>query len=165
MLLVRADSRMPRTRTTVRSITIRNAGMLKPKCQPGLVQVLAGQVLQAGGQIGGRNPLERDGSRTTRADRLDVRGEADADAHVGEGVFEDQVPADDPRDQLAQRGVGVGVRRAGDGNHRGEFGVAEPGEHAHDRDQDQRERERRAGAGAARHGGVRQQVMNQTACC
>ena len=26
----------------------------------------------------------------------DVRGKADTDAHVGEGVFEDQVPADDP---------------------------------------------------------------------
>ena len=36
MLLVRADSRMPRTRITVRIITMRKAGMLKPKCQPGL---------------------------------------------------------------------------------------------------------------------------------
>jgi len=35
MLLVRADSRMPRTRTTVRIITTRNAGILKPKCHPG----------------------------------------------------------------------------------------------------------------------------------
>ena len=35
MLLVRADSRMPRTRTTVSRSTTRKAGMLKPKCQPG----------------------------------------------------------------------------------------------------------------------------------
>ncbi len=35
MLLVEADSRMPRTRITVRIKTIRKAGMLKPKCQPG----------------------------------------------------------------------------------------------------------------------------------
>ena len=35
MLLVSADSRMPRTSTIVSSITMRNAGMLKPKCQPG----------------------------------------------------------------------------------------------------------------------------------
>src|SRR5216684_1536412 len=34
-LLVSADSRMPRTRMTVRSITMMNAGQLKPKCQPG----------------------------------------------------------------------------------------------------------------------------------
>ena len=35
MLLVLADSRMPRTRITVRMRTMRKAGMLKPKCQPG----------------------------------------------------------------------------------------------------------------------------------
>ena len=35
MLFVRADSRMPRTSTTVSTITNRNAGMLNPKCQPG----------------------------------------------------------------------------------------------------------------------------------
>src|SRR5215468_9255259 len=35
MLLVLADSRMPRTRITVSSITMMNAGQLKPKCQPG----------------------------------------------------------------------------------------------------------------------------------
>jgi hypothetical protein len=35
MLLVLADSRMPRTRITVRIRTMRKAGMLKPKCQPG----------------------------------------------------------------------------------------------------------------------------------
>ncbi len=58
----------------------------------------------------------------------DVRGEADADAHVGEGVFEDEVPADDPGDEFAERGVGVGVGGAGDGDHAGELGVAEAGE-------------------------------------
>ena len=35
-LFASADSRIPRTSTTVISITIRNAGMLKPKCHPGL---------------------------------------------------------------------------------------------------------------------------------
>ncbi len=35
ILLVEADSRMPRTRMTVRMSTMRNAGMLNPKCQPG----------------------------------------------------------------------------------------------------------------------------------
>jgi hypothetical protein len=34
-LLVSADSRMPRTRITVRIITMRKAGKLNPKCQPG----------------------------------------------------------------------------------------------------------------------------------
>ena len=45
-----------------------------------------------------------------------------------ERVLEDEVPADDPRDQLAQRRVGVGVGRSRDRNHRGEFGIAESGE-------------------------------------
>src|SRR5205807_6226728 len=31
------------------------------------------------------------------------------DAGAGHGVFEDEVPADDPGEQLAQGGVGVGV--------------------------------------------------------
>ena len=79
--------------------------------------------------------------------RLDVRGEANADAHVGEGVFEDQVPADDPCDQFAERGVGVGIGRAGDGNHRGEFGVAEAGKDADDGNKDERECERRPAPG------------------
>ena len=44
------------------------------------------------------------------------------------GILEDQVPADDPGDELAHRGVRIGVRAAGDRDHRGEFGVAKPGE-------------------------------------
>ncbi len=36
-------------------------------------------------------------------------------------VFEHQVPADDPGDELADGGIGVGVGAAGDGNHRGEL--------------------------------------------
>ncbi len=34
-LFVSADSRIPRTSTTVSSITMMNAGQLNPKCQPG----------------------------------------------------------------------------------------------------------------------------------
>ena len=48
----------------------------------------------------------------------------------GHGVLEDQVPADDPGEQLAQGGVGVGVGGAGDRHHRGELGVAQRGEDA-----------------------------------
>ena len=76
----------------------------------------------------------------------DVRGKAHADRHVGEGVLEDEVPADDPGHQFAQGGVGVGVSGARDGNHRGELGIAEPGEGADDGDQHERKRQRRAGA-------------------
>ena len=50
---------------------------------------------------------------------------AGGDGSGAEGVLEDQVPADDPGEDLAQGRVAVGVGRAGDGNERGEFGVAE----------------------------------------
>ena len=60
-------------------------------------------------------------------------------------VFEHQVPADDPGEELAQRGVGVGVGGSGDGDHRGELGVAERGEDARDARDDEGEHQRRAG--------------------
>ncbi len=93
--------------------------------------------------------------------RLDMRGKANADAHVGEGVFEDQVPADDPGDKFAESGVGVGVGGTGDGNHRSQFGVAEAGEDADDGDENQGEGECGPGAGAPGHGGVSDEVVDQ----
>ena len=72
----------------------------------------------------------------------EMRGEADRYAHVGEGVFEDQVPSDDPCDEFAERGVAVRVGRAGNGNHAGEFCIAEARESAHNRDKHQRDDQR-----------------------
>ena len=90
-----------------------------------------------------------------------VRGEADAHRHVADGVFEDQVPADDPGDEFAHGRVGIGVGAAGDGDHRRQLGIAERGEAADDGDQDERQRERRAGAGPAERGGVMNDVVEQ----
>ena len=89
-------------------------------------------------------------------------GEANADAHVGAGVFKDQIPADDPCDELAERGVGVGVSRAGDRNHGGQFGVAEAGERA-DQGRDQHHGERDGGTGArtASERGVGDDVVDE----
>ena len=75
----------------------------------------------------------------------EVAGPAHRDRRGAERVLEDQVPADDPGEELAERGVGVGVCAAGDRDHRRELGVAEPGERAADRRDDHREHERRAG--------------------
>ena len=60
-------------------------------------------------------------------------------------VFEHQVPADDPRQQFAHGGVGVGVGAAGDRNHGGELAVAHAGEGAADGGDDEREDHRGAG--------------------
>ena len=49
-----------------------------------------------------------------------------------EQQFQQQVPADDPGDHLAQAGVGERVRRPGDRDRRGELGVAERGQPAAD---------------------------------
>ena len=46
----------------------------------------------------------------------------------GDRVLEDQVPADDPGEELAERGVGVGVGAARHRHHRRKLAVAERGE-------------------------------------
>ena len=50
---------------------------------------------------------------------------ADRDGTADHGVFEDQRPADDPREQLAERDVGVRVGATGHRHHRGHLCVRE----------------------------------------
>src|SRR5262245_50296589 len=66
-----------------------------------------------------------------------VGGEANADGHVADGVFENEVPTDDPGDDFAHGRVGVSVGAARDGNHGSEFGIADRGETASNRDEDE----------------------------
>ncbi len=47
------------------------------------------------------------------------------DGGRGDGIFENQIPSDDPCHELAKCGVGIVVGRASDGGHRCELGVAE----------------------------------------
>ena len=61
-----------------------------------------------------------------------VRAPALRDHAGAEHQLEQQVPADDPRDDLAEGGVGERVRRAGDRHGRGELRVAERGQSAGD---------------------------------
>ena len=58
-------------------------------------------------------------------ERHDVRRPAHRHRRGAERVLEDQVPADDPRDQLAERRVAVGVGGAGDRHRRGELRIAD----------------------------------------
>ena len=57
-----------------------------------------------------------------------------------------EVPADDPGQQFAERGVGVGVGAAGDRRHRGELGVAEGGQNAADAGDDVGQHDRGPGS-------------------
>ena len=74
------------------------------------------------------------------------------------GVFQHQVPADDPRQQFAHGGVGVGVGAAGDRNHGGEFAVAHAGEGAADGRDHEREHHRRPGVIRRGDAGQREQA-------
>ena len=67
--------------------------------------------------------------------RLCVSAEADGDHHVADYILEDQVPADNPGENFAECRVGIRVGAARDGNHRGQFGVAQAGEAAGHGDQ------------------------------
>ncbi len=86
-------------------------------------------------------------------DALEVARPAGGDGGAADRVFEDQVPADDPGEQLAQGRVGVGVGRAGHRHHRGELGVAERREDAGDAGDDVGEHQRRAGDVVGRRAG------------
>ncbi len=76
---------------------------------------------------------------------LEVTGPAIGDGGGANGVFENEVPADDPGDNLAQGSVGIGIGRSGDGGHGGEFGVAEAGKDAGDAGDDEGQHEGGAG--------------------
>ena len=81
-----------------------------------------------------------------------VTGPSDRDHRRGQRVFEQQQRAHDPRAEFADGGVRVGVRGAGDRQHRGELGVAQARECADDAGDDEGEHDR--GAGIQRGGGA-----------
>ena len=97
--------------------------------------------------IAGRQP-DRQLDAEAAQQRVEVVAPRDRDGDVADGVFENQVPADDPRDQLAERRVRVGVGAAGLRNHRRQLRVAQPRERAGAAEQQEREDQRRSGAQA-----------------
>ena len=52
MLLVEADSRMPRTRMTVRMQDDEEGGNVEAEVPAGMIEPVAGEILQALGQVG-----------------------------------------------------------------------------------------------------------------
>jgi hypothetical protein len=113
-------------------------GNIEAEVPTGRVQRVVLQIGKAARQVGRRNPAQRGMPAKPVEGCGHVRGEANADGHVADRVFQNEIPADDPRDELAHGGVGVGVGAAGNGDHRSEFGIAQPGEGANDCDQNQR---------------------------
>ena len=78
-------------------------------------------------------------------------------------VLEHQVPADEPGDALAERGIGVGVGAAGHRDHRGELRVAQAGERAADSRDNERQRQGRAGVVGGRDAGEHENARTDDA--
>ena len=136
-------------------------GNIEAEVPAGIVETVAGQILQAAGKISGRDP-SRAGVQAEPVQQVDdVRGKTHADTHVGAGVLQNQIPADDPGDELAESGVGVGVSRAGNRNHRRELGITKAGERADEGHQDHGDGDGGTGAGAAGERGVGDDVARQ----
>ncbi len=77
--------------------------------------------------------------------RFGISAEADSDRHVADHIFQDQVPADDPGKNFAQRCIGIGVGAARDRNHRRQLGIAQAGKTAGHGHQQKRDCDRRTG--------------------
>src|SRR6202007_175246 len=92
-------------------------------------------ISKAASEVAWRKPA-RVGMNAEPIQKADnMRRESYAHGHVTNGVFENQVPANDPGDQFAHGGVGVGVGAAGNRNHGREFGVTQCGKTANNRDE------------------------------
>ena len=131
-LLASADSRTPRTSSKVKMKTIKKSGQIEVGARP-----------LARGPHGAR-PFVRQIQPKRGQLRLGVAAEAYGDRDVAHGVFENQIPADDPGEDFAQRGVGIGVGAAGDRNHGGQFGVAKSGKTAGDGHEQKRDSDGRS---------------------
>ena len=91
------------------------------------------------------DPRRQADAERVLADDAEVVRPARRDGRGAERQLEDEVPADDPRDELADARVGERVRGAGDRHRRGELRVAQRREPARDPGGDERQRDRRAG--------------------
>src|SRR5271157_2117646 len=92
-----------------------------------------------------RRKLRRDVDAKVLQEADEVAAPTGGDGRRAESVFQDEVPADDPGEEFAQGRVAVRVSRSGDGNQRGEFGIAQSSEDTTQPSQYEREHDRRTG--------------------
>src|SRR5262249_50104288 len=122
---------------------------------------VAGEVAEAAGQVSGRDPLRIRMYAKPVKQINEVGRKAHAYGHVADSVFENEIPTDDPGDDFAHRGVGIGVGAAGDGDHCGELSVADGGETAGDSNEHKRKRDCRARAGAAKRFRMADEILKK----
>ena len=89
------------------------------------------------GELGGLKRRERPLGRQVDAEIVQeggyIFGPAHRDGAGTHGIFENEVPADNPADKLAERRIRVGVGAAGGRDHACEFGIAHAREAAANR--------------------------------
>ncbi len=153
MLLARELSLTPSNSTHVTSMTIANAGTLRrignaAQSWRGVEQRAHSRIgAQRDGSIAVCEPVGK-GHTEAAHERSEVTAPCHGDSDVPHGVLEDQIPANDPGNQFAQGGVGIGVGAAGLRNHSGQFRVAEGSQPAHHSQQNEREDQCGPGRGA-----------------
>ena len=90
--------------------------------------------------------------RDSAVEKLDkIIRPAFRDRHVADRIFENQIPADDPGDDLAESRVGISVGGTGNRNHGGELAVTKRREPAGERRDDEGDRDRRPRRGSSEH--------------
>ena len=96
-------------------------------------------------RAGRSNQLRRKVDTQPSQQLHDVGAPAGRDRGRPECIFENQVPADDPGEDFAQRCIAIRVGRSRDRNQRSELGVAQTGKSATHAGQDEREHDGRPG--------------------
>ena len=86
----------------------------------------------------------------TMEEGTEVPRPPDSNCRRAEEILEHEIPSNDPRDELAERRVAIGVRASGNWNHRRELRVAQTGEEAAGSGEDERVDDR--GPGVQRGG-------------
>ena len=136
-------------------------GPVKAEMPAGGVEHVAFEVGKSAGKVCRRNPAGIGVNAEPIQQIHDVLRKAHTYGHVADGIFENQVPADDPGDEFAHGGVSVSVGAARNRNHCCELGVANGCETARDGHQSKRERDRGPGAWTPKRGGMVNQVFQQ----
>ena len=80
----------------------------------------------------GMRPLIRDSHVEPAENAIGVFAPRCRNRGRGDSIFENKIPANDPRDEFAHGRVGIGVSTPGNGNHRCKFGVTKACEGAAD---------------------------------
>src|SRR5437764_5537843 len=77
---------------------------------------------------------------------IEVFAPGNGDGGCAYGIFEHQIPADDPGDELTHGGIGISVSAPRNRNHRSKFRVTETGKSATNASENKSEHDRRTGA-------------------